>query len=676
MGSILASALALSACGGSEEQTANSGLGREGMLGASTQSQASGALPPRHDNPLVEGTSMPSTLADPGAASAGTLSGDVASTGAAEPSTAVAGSAPSAPSATPTPSEQPLVVAVDSGSMPLGVAVSPTADDSLSVVPDKSRRQLPSNRAAAIHFLTQATFGPTEADINRVMTIGYEAWINEQFARAPSSHVAAYDAYDGALRGTGADSAWETGVINAWWRVAVTGEDQLRQRVANAWSQIMVISLNDMNISITKRAPSMWLDMLANKGLGTYRDLLQNVAMHPLMGVYLSSLKNRKADMATGRVPDENFAREIMQLFSIGLQELNRDGTPKMLNGGAMQSYQPADIVGLSRVFTGLSWNCADSSEYCFQFGSPDARGVLDWINPMKGYAQHHSTESKSFLGRTLAAQGSADVAADLAAALDTLALHPNVGPFIGKQLIQRLVTSNPSPEYVTAVANAFENNGAGVRGDLKAVVKAILLHPEARQTSDVSGKLREPLLKATAIMRAFGYSAQSGHFQIGKTDDMVRSIGQTPLSAPSVFNFFRPGYVAPGSLSGKSAMVAPELQIAHESSVAGYVNYVNDLIEFGTGWDAFARRTDVVTNVFNSFTSLFNDAGRLVDTLAAKVFYQPLPAELRTEIINAVNSVNIPAGADAASVEILKMRRVKIAAFLLLISPEFQIQR
>jgi len=249
----------------------------------------------------------------------------------------------------------------------------------------------------------------------------------------------------------------------------VSGEDQLRQRVAYALSQIMVISMADGTVGDNPRAVAAWLDMLGDKGLGNYRALIEAVSLHPMMGVYLSHLRNQKADARSGRVPDENYAREVMQLFSIGLLELNADGTPKIQGGKEIETYTPADIAGLARVFTGFSWACpAAPASGCFYSGS--SGGVSDpdrAFKPMVGYPQFHSTEVKSFLGATIPAQGTADPQASLRSALDTIYQHPNVGPFIGKQLIQRLVTSNPSPAYVKAVADAFANNGAGGRGDM-----------------------------------------------------------------------------------------------------------------------------------------------------------------------------------------------------------------
>ena len=276
-----------------------------------------------------------------------------------------------------------------------------------------------------------------------------------------------------------------------------------------------------------------------------------------MMGTYLTSIRNRKADPRTGRVPDENYAREVMQLFSIGLVELNDDGSVKQAGGVPKETYGPADIAG-AKVFTGWSWACADLSNTCF--GSGALGGVSDperSTKPMVGYPQYHAMEEKSFLGTTIAAQGTADPNASLKTALDTLYNHANVGPFIGRQLIQRFVTSNPSPAYVAAVAGAFNNNGAGVRGDMKAVLKAVLLNPEARTTSDRSGKIREPVLRLSALLRGFGYASDSGRYRVGNTDNAGSSLGQTAMRSPSVFNFYRPGYVAPGTQAAAAGLVA-----------------------------------------------------------------------------------------------------------------------
>jgi uncharacterized protein (DUF1800 family) len=515
------------------------------------------------------------------------------------------------------------------------------------------------------------------------MAVGYSAWIDEQFSRPASGYQQAFDQIEAAHMARHGSSSWEHGTISAWWKAALAGDDQLRQRVAFAWSQIMVISLQDSIVGGNPRAASAWLDMLSQKGVGNYRELLRAVSVHPLMGSYLSHLKNQKADPRTGRVPDENYAREVMQLFSIGLHELNRDGSKKLNAGQPIDTYGAKDIAGLARVFTGFGWNCADRSDPCFYNGSPDWQWKPNWQDEMVGYTKFHSEEEKSFLGTTIAAKVAADPMADLTQALDTLAQHPNVGPFIGKQLIQRLVTSNPSPAYVTAVSNAFENNGAGVRGDLKAVIKAVLMHPEARQVSDTSGKVREPLLRMTAMLRAFNFKSSSGYYVVGRTDNPGTSIGQAPLYAPSVFNYFRPGYVAPGSVSAGRQLVAPELQILHETSAAGYVNTVRDAVDWGLGWDTLSSTGRAeMTMDFTPLIAMWDQPETLVDHVADKLMHEPLPADLRTLIVNAVKTVQVPTpSANAGAGELdwikqLKQRRAKVAILLIMASPEFQVQR
>ncbi len=536
----------------------------------------------------------------------------------------------------------------------------------------------PANRAEAMRFLTQATFGPTEADIDRVTAIGYAAWIDEQFAKPASSHRSAWRAIDQVYVGAGrGDSIRQMGTINAFWRVAMSGNDQLRQRVAFALSQIMVISMREGMVGMNAEAVSAYLDMLADKGLGTYRELLQSVATHPLMGTYLSHLKNRKADPATGRVPDENFAREIMQLFSIGLHALNADGTTRTSGGVPIEAYSSADIAGLSKVFTGWSWQCVNLTESCYEIGQPlGTYAPSDWYSPLMNYPQYFSEEAKSFLGVSLPARSPGNAQADLAAALDTLAGHPNVAPFIGKQLIQRFVTSNPSPGYVADIARVFADNGAGRRGDMKSLVKAILLHPEARATSATSGKVREPILRVTGMVRSLGMLSRSGLYWIGNTDDSGLHLGQSPMNAPSVFNFYRPGYVSPGSASAAFGLVGPELQIVHETSAAGYVNYMRDAIDYGLGWDPIGYYADLVIDL-EPFKVVADQPSTLLDRVAAKLLYTPLPAEVRQDIEAAIRSIEIPPPEqDPWWINARKEQRVKAALLLTVATPEYQVQR
>jgi uncharacterized protein (DUF1800 family) len=542
---------------------------------------------------------------------------------------------------------------------------------------------LPASRTEAAAFLAKATFGPTEADIDRVMALGYAGWIDEQLAMPASSHRASWEAADAAIKAVDPNSgAGQDPVLYSFWKQAVSGNDQLRQRMAYALSQIMVISMVDGTVGDNPRAVAAWLDMLGDKGLGNYRELIQAVSLHPMMGVYLSHLRNQKADARTGRVPDENYAREVMQLFSIGLIELNPDGTPRTSAGQPIETYGPADIAGLARVFTGFSWACpAAPASGCFFNGSSNNASDPDRsFKPMIGYAQYHSTEAKTFLGTTIPAQSSADPQASLAAALDALHRHPNVGPFIGRQLIQRLVTSNPSPGYVRSVANAFADNGAGVRGDMKAVVKAVLLHPEARQSSDTAGKVREPVLRLSALLRAFNYRSDTGEYRIGNTDNPATSLGQTPMRAPSVFNFYRPGFVPPGSSAAAQGLAVPEMQIVHETSAAGYVNVMRDAIGSGVGATTNASgssRRDLQPD-FTAEIALADQPGELIDRIGSKLLYGAMPADLKSEIQGAVERIVIPAPtpSNANQVAAARRNRVNAALFLTMVSPEFLVQK
>ena len=544
--------------------------------------------------------------------------------------------------------------------------------------------EMPASRDAAARFLTQATFGPTDVEVERVLAIGYGAWIDEQFNKPVSQHRLTWEAADAAAKAADPTNvnagAGQNGSINAFWKAAVSGEDQLRQRVAFALSQIMVISMLDGTVGDNPRAVSAYVDLLADKGLGNYRDLLEGVALHPMMGVYLSHLRNQKADPRTGRVPDENFAREVMQLFSIGLHELNADGSAKLNAGARIDTYSSADIGGLARVFTGWSWDCPGApASGCFYSGSLNGASDPDrQFKPMIGYASFHSTEAKSFLGSTIAAQTTADPRASLQVALDTLAGHPNIGPFIGRQLIQRLTSSNPSPAYVGAVAGAFADNGRGLRGDLKHVVKTILMHPEARAVTGSSGKLREPVLRLSAFLRAQGFRSDSGEFRVGNTDNPGTALGQTPMRSPSVFNFYRPGYIAPGTQATAAGLVVPEMQLVHETTAAGYVNFMRDNVGSGVGAFNSALNRREMQGDFTAELALADRPADLVALANRKLMYGSMPAALASEIDGAVASIAIPAatGSNQAAIDGAKRNRVNTALLLTLVSPEFQVQK
>ncbi|MEO7851435.1 MAG: DUF1800 domain-containing protein [Rubrivivax sp.] len=541
----------------------------------------------------------------------------------------------------------------------------------------------PSSRDAAARFLTQATFGPTEAGVDRLMAIGYGPWIDEQLALPASSHRASWEAADAAIKAkNSSSSAYQSEFLQSFWKQAITGEDQLRQRMAYALSQIFVISMTNDTVGNNPRAVSAWLDMLGRQGMRNYRDLLEAVSLHPLMGAYLSHMRNQKAEPRTGRVPDENYAREVMQLFSIGLVELTADGSVRAAGGKPIETYGTEDVAGLAKVFTGFSWSCPEwPDNSCFFWGSANNQSDPDrQFNSMLGYPQYHAAEAKNFLGTSLPAQSRADPDASLKAALDTLFNHPNVGPFIGRQLIQRFVTSNPSPLYLAAVSAAFNGTGTGVRGDLRAVMKAVLMHPEARLVSNTSGKVREPVLRLSAFLRAFNFASDSGAFRVNNTDSASDSLGQTPLRAPSVFNFYRPGYVAPGTEAAAFGLVTPELQIAHETTAAGYVNYMRDNIAYGAGdWNDVTRRRDLQAD-WSGELALAEQPDELLKRINQKLMYGAMPADLKTQIVAAVEAIVIPPLNSKASnqkqIDDARRARVNAALFLSVVSPEFQVQK
>ena len=539
--------------------------------------------------------------------------------------------------------------------------------------------------ADAARFLSHATFGPTADDITLVSNLGYSAWIDYQFSLPATSHRLYWEAADAAIKavtptsGAGQNQVWES-----FWKQATTGNDQLRQRVVYALSQIFVISAVNTDVGAEPRGLAAWLDMLGDKGLGTYRNLLESVTLNPLMGMYLTSMHNQKAD-STGRVPDENYAREVMQLFSIGLSQLNPDGTPVLVGGRTVDTYGPSDIGGMAKVFTGWSWTCSSQNSSCFNYGS--AGGVSDpdrAIKPMMAYPAYHATDAKTFLGVTIPAQATANPAASLKVALDTLANHPNTGPFISRQLIQRLVSSNPSPAYVQSVAAVFADNGQGVRGDLKAVVKAILLHPESRLSTNATGKVREPVLRLSAYLRAFPHKSDTGSYEVGSTDSPSTSLGQTPLRSPSVFNFYRPGYVAPGSLSAAAGLVAPELQLDNESSASGWVNFMRDNITSGVGLyngtvnGVVLNRRDLQRD-WSPELALATDPAALVASVTDKLLPGQVSTALSTAMVTAISKIVIPplnAGkTNQAAIDAAKRYRVNSAVLLVLATPEFLVQ-
>ena len=514
--------------------------------------------------------------------------------------------------------------------------------------------------AGAARLLVQASYGPTMAEIDRAALMGPAAWVEDQFITPPmDSHWDYVVVRKGPIGCTVCNAEYINAVMESFWTQAVRGRDQLRQRTVLALSEIFVVSTVNSAVEVQADAHASYLDMLSRNAFGNFRTLLEQVSTHPTMAHYLSHMRNEKEDAVTGRIPDENYAREVMQLLSIGLWQLNDDGTRKKdTNGQDLPSYGQADVMGLARVFTGWSWRCRDTSEECWQ-GWVDNDGFK---SALQNYPQYHSISEKRFLGTVVPAGTPGPQT--LKIAIDALFNHPNVGPFIAGQLIKRFVTSNPSPAYVARVARAFNNNGAGVRGDMKAVLRAVLLNPDLRGgptgTDVQSGKLREPLVRFGHWLRAFDAKAASGYYRIWNLEDNVYSLGQNPLRAPSVFNWFRPGYAPPGEIL-RRGLVAPEFQITHETTVTGYANFMVYTVEAG-----YAYGADNIRAGYSAELALAGQPAALLDRLNLMLTAGSMGAATRNTILTAVNA--IPA-ADA-------LRRVHTAVALTLLSPEFIIQK
>ncbi len=536
----------------------------------------------------------------------------------------------------------------------LSAAVSPATDLS----PDEQ----------ASRFLAQATFGPTMDSIAELRQLGnnYSAWIDREAAKPVTSAVALLEAARTAGQITQSDRATNR---RARTQVMLTAPDQLRQRVAYALSQIMVISDTEAAIQNGRDGSSSYWDMLARNALGNFRTLLMDVTRHPMMGRYLSHYKNRKANEAAGTRPDENYAREVMQLFSIGLYQLNADGS--YITDGAgrpLETYTNEQITEFARVFTGFT--DASTNNTGTGTGRTDfPNAAQNYTEPMRMWEQQHDTGAKNLLNYPGARKPSLPAGQtglqDVQDAIDNLVEHPSTAPFISRLLIQRLVTSNPSHGYVARVAAAFVNNGAGVRGDLLAVVKAILLDPEARSlamlTDPEHGKLREPFLRVAHTLRAGRFTVQDGTLPYDLGAFTENTMGQFPLGSPSVFNFYSPDYEPPGPIAN-ARLVGPEFQILNAVFAVTLPNTLSTLITNGTG----RFRLNL-----SDLETLAADNAALLDRLDLLFTHGTLSAESRAAILTALNGITagmVPANSTLAQ------QRARLGVYLVLLSPDYAI--
>ena len=524
------------------------------------------------------------------------------------------------------------------GSSPIAVAPTPT--------PSPTPTPAPIGAAQASRFLQQATFGATKAEIAQVQSLGFDGWITDQVNRPRTAH---WDWMVTSGYNVAANINNTTGFDNSVWRQIISEPGQLRQRVGMALSEMMVVGIDGINLNWKQFAAAAWLDVLLDNALGNFRTLMERITFNAAMGSYLTYLNNRKANAATGSVPDENYARELMQLFTLGLNRLNMDGTLQLSGGQPIETYTQTDVSQLARVFTGLTLDSTDST-------TPDRYRRSLVVN-----ASLHETGASTFLGATIPA-GTEGVAA-VRLALDAIFAHPNVPPFVSKQLIQRLVTSNPTPAYVGRVAAVFADNGSGTRGDLRAVVRAILLDSEARAdtgtSSTTGGKLREPVMRLANWARAFGATSTGGLWPIGDTSSSTTRLAQSLGRSTSVFNFFRPGYTPPNTAISNASLVAPEFQITNELSVVAYVNYMQTVIQ-STG--------DVRGN-YTAMLALASDSAALVDEVNLLLTANQLSAATAAAIRAAVDSIS-------ASTTAGQTNRVYTAILLTMASPEYLTQR
>jgi uncharacterized protein (DUF1800 family) len=531
-----------------------------------------------------------------------------------------------------------------------------TINGSAGVVTSQAMGQL-----GAARLLGQATFGATVDTIAAAQTQSYDAWFANQLAVKPTNYLP-------SLSSTASD--WTP----LWWAGVLTAPDQLRQRVAFALSEIFVVSGSTQQLNGAPNSQAAYYDVLVNNSFSNFRTLLEQVTLSPNMGLYLNMFRNDKANPALGTHADENYAREIMQLFTIGLVMLNPDGTPQLDgSGNPIPTYSQAVVQDMARVFTGWASQPTNGTAY----GEGSWGYSLDEVDPMIAYENHHDTGAKTIIAGTAVPAGGT-CAADLKIALDALFNHPNVGPFIGKQLIQRLVTSNPSPAYVQRITAVFNNNGSGVRGDLGAVVKAILTDPEAVSPGGPTyGKLREPLLRVTNLWR--GLNAADPALQYNEpnlTSNTMSYFGERPLYSPSVFNFFRPDFQRAGILTNAN-MVVPEFQITNESTMVLTENQLATLAyqyvdSTGTVHGGVDQDTSKFLNANNvllhtaQFEAYASNPATLVDALNVVLMAGQMSSAMRTTLVNY--ATQIPANAPWS--------RVAETVSLIVSSPQYSVQR
>lgn len=542
---------------------------------------------------------------------------------------------------------------------------------------------------AAARFLLHAQVAARDEDIASVLALGYEGWLEAQFA-LPLGETA-WDWLD--ARGYGVVDRQEyygSGSpffdLGAF-RQLMAAPDALRKRIQLALTEVFVVSHVSAGPAWPHFTYATYWDALGRHAFGNFRDLLEAVTLSVAMGVYLNTAGNQKEDPGTGRVPDENYAREVMQLFTIGLYELHPDGSLRRdTQGQPIETYDADDVSQLARVFTGYEVD-ESGPRVATVVGNRTVPTHPYSRRPMRFSAERHSTLAASFLGTTVPAGTPGPQA--LKIALDALFMHRNVGPFFGRQLIQRLVSSDPSPSYVGRVAAAFADNGQGVRGDMQAVIAAVLLDEDARGeaglTSPRHGKLREPAVRVLQWAKTFRLTSKAGSWKFGLPyGDPMFDFGQRLFWAPSVFNFFRPGFVPPGTALATTDSTAPEFQIANEASVAQYANALTLFVLEGP-WIFAPERPDNDQTVpsaqsgigdmapdYSREMAMAHDADALLDRLNLLLCAGQLSANTRSRLAMALQQMQVTPSSDART----RQGRVAQAVLMVMLCPEYLVQK
>jgi uncharacterized protein (DUF1800 family) len=498
----------------------------------------------------------------------------------------------------------------------------------------------------ASRFLAQATLGASHEEIQRLSAMGYQAWLDEQFSRPIGYHRPYLEQLEQA--GVEIDAEHRRW---SWWQQVMHGPDPLRQRIALALSEHFVVSDNLSQVADNPQGLASYYDMLLRNAFGNYRDLLRDVTLHPIMGTYLSHLRNERSDPARGRYPDENYAREIMQLFSIGLFRLRPDGSFQLDGSGrAIPTYDNDDITEFAKIFTGLAF---DGPDHDFH------QGQEQWTSPMRMYAQYHEPGPKRLLRGKYVPAGQPAMQ-DIEDAIDNLFEHPNVGPFVARRLIQRLASSNPSPGFIRRVATVFADNGSGVRGDMRAVISAILLDDEVRDRPQVGqihrGMLRESFLRRVHLARAFDAASPAAGYAISDGGAPV-AYSQRPLSSPTVFNFFLPDHQPMGPIA-EAGLYAPEFQIITAVTAITSANALRQQVDHAMNNhenEAFEVRLDLSREI-----ALAGDVRALIDRLDLILMYGEMSGPMRQVLIEALEQLGDPED------------RARMAVHLIVISPEY----